>query len=284
MIDWGNWHTLLAVFRTGTYAGAAKMLRVDATTVGRRIRALERRLGYQLLLRENNRLHPTRQCERLLAHLETASEALGEAEQSTADQEQGAVWRDVRMTAPPVLVAHLFAPAIGRFASRRRVRVELVGTASKAGLQRREADIAIRIEDRPNEISKQDPRIASERIGALRYAVYRPVDATSASLPWAGLAEEHVRTSGDEVMERLASGDDFRYRTQQFTALAEIAAAGVARAMLPRLIGDADTRLAAMSGTVLEQPLWMLYHRQDQDVPHLKAARNWISRTAKAAL
>jgi DNA-binding transcriptional LysR family regulator len=59
-------------------------------------------------------------------------------------------------------------------------------------------------------------------------------------------------------------------------ALREIVAAGVGRPMLPRIIGDNDRRLASLSDTLLEQPLWMLYHRQDQDVPHLKAARSWI--------
>lgn len=46
--------------------------------------------------------------------------------------------------------------------------------------------------------------------------------------------------------------------------------------MLPRFVGDNDARLMRVSDTVLKQPLWMLYHRQDRDVHHLKAARSWI--------
>ena len=59
MVEWDQWRTLLAVFRHGTYTQAARALRVDATTVGRRLKSLEQELGYELFLRENERLFPT---------------------------------------------------------------------------------------------------------------------------------------------------------------------------------------------------------------------------------
>ena len=284
MIDWDHWRTVLAVFRTGTYTGAARMLRLDATTVGRRVKSLEARLGHRLFIRDGDRFYPTKECEPLLGHVEAAAEALRDAEQSNPLHDQGAIWRDMRMTAPPFLISNLFAPAVGRLGARRRIRVELVGTASKVGLQRREADIALRIEDRPGEIRDHDPRIEAEQIGVLSYAVYRPVSQSAGELPWAGLMERHVRTSGEEVMMRLAGEEGFRFRAQQFDALREIAAGGAAQAMLPRFIGDGDERLVAASETVLRQPLWMLYHQQDGDVPHLKFARAWIKDIVQAVL
>ena len=75
MVEWDQWRTLLAVFRHGTYSRAAQSLRVDATTVGRRVKQLEQELGYELFLRENDRLYPTRRCESLLSHIEAADEA-----------------------------------------------------------------------------------------------------------------------------------------------------------------------------------------------------------------
>lgn len=284
MIEWDQWRTMLAIFRSGTYAGAARSLRVDATTVGRRLKLLEERLGHRLFLREGDRFYPTQRCEALLSHVEAAAEALRDAEQDSAVTERGAVWRDLRMTAPPFLVSNLFAPAIGVLTNRRRIRVELVGTASKAGLQRREADIAIRIEDRRGEISSRNDRIAAEVIGSLAYAVYGAKESDPGALPWAGLMEEHLRTTGSDVMAELAGGEGFQFRAYQFGPLQEIVAAGVARAMLPRFIADHDPRLVRAGETVLEQPLWMLYHRQDRDVAHLRAARSWITGLAGARL
>lgn len=276
MIDWDQWQTMLAVFRNGTYAGAAQSLGVDATTVGRRLKLLEKHLGYDLFLRQDGRLFPTNRCETLLAHIESADEALRGAEKELATAQLGAVWRTLRLTAPPFLVTHLFAPAIRTLTDPRRMRIELMGTASRAGLSRREADIAIRIHDRPEVFRVETGRIEAEEIGALAYATYCSPDRDPETLPWAGLMEQYVRTSGTRTMLELAGTDGFHYQAYHFEPLREIAAAGVARVMLPRLMGDPDRRLVAASDTVLEQPLWMLYHRQDRDVHHLRAAREWI--------
>ena len=276
MIEWDHWRTVLAVFRTGTYSGAAKMLRLDATTVGRRVKSLEHKLGHHLFIREGDKFHPTKECEPLLAHVEAAAEALRDAEQSGPVQDHGAIWRDLRITAPPFLISGMLSQALPALSAGRRIRVEMVGTASKAGLQRREADIALRIEDRPDEIRHQDPKIRARRIGELRYAVYQAHAHAGGPLPWAGLTERHVRTTGEQVMLRLAGDDGFRFRVRQFDALSEIVASGAAQALLPRVLSDGDARLRCVSQTELRQPLWMLSHQQDQNVPHLKFARQWI--------
>lgn len=278
MIDWDQWRTLLAIFRHGTYAGAAKALRIDSTTVSRRLSLLEKRLGYALFLRDRgDRLYPTRPCEALLAHIEVAAESLREAERESAGVEQGAVWRELRMTAPPFLVTNLFAPGIGRLADAHRIRIELMGTASRVGLPRRDVDIAVRIEDRLDDMETGDGRIAAERIGMLDYAVYAAGERDPEALPWAGLTEQYERSEGGRVMRALAGADGFRFQAYHFDTLKEIVAAGVARSMLPCVLGDGHPDLRRAGDTVLAQPLWLLYHRQDRAVPHIKAARSWIA-------
>ncbi|MGI9450478.1 MAG: LysR family transcriptional regulator, partial [Geminicoccaceae bacterium] len=171
-MTWDQWQTLLAVFRGGTYAKAAAALQLNATTVGRRLKLLERKLGGPLFLRHEGRLHPTHRCAELIAHVETASEVLRAAEQGSAAVESGGVWRELRMTAPPFLITHLFAPAIAALTRAHRIRVELMGTGSHVSLSRREADIAIRIEDRPISFESNTGQIEAKPIGALTYAVY----------------------------------------------------------------------------------------------------------------
>ena len=285
MVEWDQWQTLLAIFRNGTYSAAAKSLRIDATTVGRRLKLLEKHLGYELFLRENGRLYPTRRCELLLSHIESAAEALRGAEQESAALEAGTVWRELRVTAPPFIVANLLAPAVAGLTHEHRIRVELMGTASKANLSRREADIAIRIADRPQEFKVETERIDAQRIGRLAYAIYCAAGrARPDRLPWAGLMEEYVRTTGSDTMMELAGRDGLQYQVYHFEALRELVATGVARAMLPCFAADADPRLARVGEIVLEQPLWMLYHRQDRDIQHLRAARSWISALAHERL
>jgi DNA-binding transcriptional LysR family regulator len=284
MVNWDQWQTLLAVFRAGTYVKAATALQVDATTVGRRLKLLERQLGHALFLRHEGRLHPTRQCEDLIAHVETASEVLRAAEQDVMTSDSGIVWRELRMTAPPFLIRHLIAPAITTLVREHRIRIELMGTGTHLSLSRREADIALRIEDRAPRFQAEAGPIEAERIGTLAYAVYCRQDQHADDLPWAGLMEDHARTTGDDVMTRLAGDRGFQFRVYHFDDLGEIAAAGGARAMLPCLAGDKHTCLKRVSGIVLEQPLWMLWHRQDRDMPHLRGARSWITSLARGEL
>ena len=85
-------------------------------------------------------------------------------------------------------------------------------------------------------------------------------------------------------MTKLAGSDGFQFRTQHFDVLAEITATGVASAMLPCFFADNDPRIKRTSDPILKQPLWMLYHRQDRDVHHLKAARSWIKDVARKKL
>src|SRR5436190_1732757 len=58
-MDWNDLRYVLAVSRAGTLAAAARRLRVDQTTVARRLAAAERVLGARLFERIDGSLRPT---------------------------------------------------------------------------------------------------------------------------------------------------------------------------------------------------------------------------------
>ena len=65
MADWEEIRTFLAVARAGTLAAAGRVLGVDYTTVGRRVRALEQELGLTLFERVRDRYVLTESAEGL---------------------------------------------------------------------------------------------------------------------------------------------------------------------------------------------------------------------------
>ncbi len=284
MISWEQWHSLLAASRHGTFAKAATILSIDATTLGRRLKALEKQLGYDLFLREDGQLYPTKQCEALLAHIETADDALRSAMQLSSDSDVGSVWREIRMTVPPFLANNLIAPAIADLTRRKSIRIELIATSNSAILTRREADISIRIEDRPQEFKVDYKRIKMKKLGTLQYSVYAGNVPNPEDLPWAGLPETHLATTGSKVMSKLVGTKGMQYKTRHFDTLKEFILNGPAQGLLPDIVAQDCPDLIPISGTVLEQPLWMLYHQQDEDVPHLRAARQWLISLAKTKL
>src|SRR5450755_2233071 len=69
-MNWDDLRIVAAVRDTGTYAGAGAKLRIDETTVGRRLARIERTLGIRLFEAIDGARKPTRQCEVVLGHVQ----------------------------------------------------------------------------------------------------------------------------------------------------------------------------------------------------------------------
>src|SRR5947209_16278096 len=75
MADWSDLRYFLELSRSGTLAAAARKLRVDYTTVGRRLAALEEDLGAKLFERTPEGLILTKAGESIRAAAEEMEEA-----------------------------------------------------------------------------------------------------------------------------------------------------------------------------------------------------------------
>jgi len=262
MISWENWQTSLLI---------------DATTVGRRIKHLELRMGGSLFIRHEGKLIPSDRCSALLSQLEAASESLLSVERESAVPASTAVWREVRIAAAPFLIGNLLAEDIATLTQAHRLRVELLGTGNNVSLSRREADIALRIEDGRFAVKSRSDFVVSEQVGELGFSVYCAKHANADTLPWAGIIEQFTRSAGTQVMHRLAGKESFQYKVRHFDALLTIVSVGAAKALLPSFMAAENDRLIEIEATALSLPLWMLSHQQDRDVAHLKSARDWIT-------
>ena len=69
-MNWDDLRIVAAVRDEGTYAGASARLRIDETTVGRRLARIERALGLRLFEAVDGVRKPTRQCEMVLTHVQ----------------------------------------------------------------------------------------------------------------------------------------------------------------------------------------------------------------------
>jgi len=70
-MNWDDLRIIAAVRDAGSYAGASRRLRIDETTVGRRLQRLERALGAKLFEAVDGTRRPTAQCDLVLSHVET---------------------------------------------------------------------------------------------------------------------------------------------------------------------------------------------------------------------
>jgi DNA-binding transcriptional LysR family regulator len=69
-LNWDDLRIVAAIRDEGTFAGASARLKIDETTVGRRLRRIERALDVRLFEAADGLRKPTAPCERLLAHVQ----------------------------------------------------------------------------------------------------------------------------------------------------------------------------------------------------------------------
>jgi DNA-binding transcriptional LysR family regulator len=165
--DWNDLRYFLAVARNGSTLAAAKALRTSQSTVHRRLRELEQRLGHSLVRRHPTGYRLTELGTLVLTHAERVEAAVSSFERQlvAADERPAGI---VRVTCPEGLGSRLMdSPLIEKFNTLYPdLRVELLMNNKLLDLAKGEADIAIR------GVAPADGSLFGRKIAALRWAVY----------------------------------------------------------------------------------------------------------------
>jgi len=144
-VSWNDLRYVLAVARTGTLSSAAARLRVDPTTVSRRIGRAALILGSRLFYRSGGMLVPTEAGQLVLAHAERIEFEVDRLKNTVADADT-AISGSVRVTSVPILVNRVLIPALPELHNKYpMLQLELIADATNLSLNRRDADIAVRL-------------------------------------------------------------------------------------------------------------------------------------------
>lgn len=267
MLAWDDLRFFLAVHRTGSHAAAARALRVAATTIGRRISALEEASGARLFARTPDGLVATASGLALVPHAERV-----EAEVIGAERElEGADARPtgtVRLTCGEGFAAYVLAPALPAFlAEHPGLTVEVVAAVRALDLARGEADVALRL-FRPREKSLVARRIGVERYGlfaAPSYLARRGTPRTAAELSAHDLVifdRDLDRMQAQAWLLRAAPEARIAVRASTTTSLYASCAAGCGIALVMQSVARRDPRFVQVLPR-LEPPaneLWIATH------------------------
>jgi DNA-binding transcriptional LysR family regulator len=142
-IDLNDLAVFGAVAARRSFTGGARVLRAPKATVSRKVRALETRLGVQLLNRTTRKVNLTEAGEALLARWRLIEEHLEDAE-AVVGRMRGTPRGMLRVAAPPTLMAEWLAPLAAQFLARHPdVRIELVTRSEPVELVGRGVDLAV---------------------------------------------------------------------------------------------------------------------------------------------
>ena len=145
-INWDDYKIMLAVARGGSLSAAARTLRVNQTTVSRRLTTLEEQLGAQLFLRSRVACLPTEAGELLLERaerMEAEVVAISEEVEQVAHQPFG----QVRIATMSWLFNYLLVPSMPAFhVTHPGISIVAISGLRERHLGRREAEMALRFE------------------------------------------------------------------------------------------------------------------------------------------
>jgi DNA-binding transcriptional LysR family regulator len=287
-IDWNALRYVLAVSRAGSCSAAARQLGVDATTVSRRLRAVEAALGTRLFERDaDGRMRPTQAGEIAARRAEAMEAEVGDLA-LVVQGAGGLVQGTVRVTAVPILVNRVLLPAVPALLTRHPdLRLELIADPRDARLMRREADIALRLA-RPGEDAGS--RILARRLGTVAYAAYAasPRVATTSPLPWLGYDEgmSHLPQAGWIARAAEREGGLAAVALNDADGLLHAVQAGLGRSMLPCIVGDRIPGLARLQSGDEAMPareLWLLSHPDLRHLARIVAVVAWIEASVALA-
>jgi DNA-binding transcriptional LysR family regulator len=284
MIDWDDVRYFLAVAREGSVRAAAERLKVNHSTVLRRIAQLEGRLGARVFEKLPSGYRLTGTGEEVLEFANQMEASSNQLETRVFGRDQS-VRGLLRVTLAPTLASHLLMPDLADFARLHpEVEIEILSFGEPLNLTNREADVAIRVVyDRNNLPANlhglKGPELfggvymSRDLLGAWRAGapdLIRWIIMNNYDPDWAHRGE--VRTA--EVPFRINDAE------AQIVAVRQ----GLGMTALPCFVGDADPLMVRVPGTALHRhgTLWLLTQGDTRKTKRVRLFTEFVSRRLAA--
>jgi len=279
-LSWDEVRLFLALCRGSTVGAAAQRLHVDASTVSRRLVALERALSTTLFARSRDGITPTKAAEDLLPVAEQMEEVMTRFEHA-ADGLEREVTGSVRMTCPPDVAEVAVIPFLPELLARHAaLRIELDPGEALLDLTRREADIALRTV-RPTRGDLLVTRLAQARwvvVAAPALAKRLGPLRAWADAPWVGWGERMSNIPPARWLRTHARDVDPVLRADSLRVQLAAVATGLGVALVPEPsvahFGLQPVKLApTLRKDAAQWPadeLYLVTHRALRDVPRVR--------------
>ena len=260
-MDWDVLRYVLAIYREKTLSGAAATLGVTRTTVGRRLKEAEDRLGVRLFDRGDEGFTATAAGDELVATASRLEEEIQVTEGRLLGRDA-----ELRGRLRVSTLDFIFAGFPEVFASfmRRYPGVDLtVGvTNEQVSLIRREADVALRVGNSPAE------RLIGRRVGRLQFEAYAArtlvervgPGAALADFPWLHADERSDGRWLDGWLAKNAPGAKVSFRSDDYAVRRRALSAGLGVHFLACFDGDSDPGLVRIGARLTDEArdLWVL--------------------------
>jgi DNA-binding transcriptional LysR family regulator len=260
---------LLALVRGRTLAGAAERLKLDASTVFRSIKRVERDLGERLFERSKQGYLPSELALELATHAERIESQLQEARDAVF-KNTGEPTGVLRITTVDTILHGALLPVLAAFGKAYpRINLELIVTNALADLSRRDADVAIRATRKPPQ------HLIGLKLGTISAAVFAHRELAADSLEdvdWIMLDESLPEHPSVKWLQKHYPKLTPRYRCNSVLSVAGSVVQGLGVGVVPVFMLKDNPAVRVMLGPLpeLDTGLWILAH---PDIRHLQRVK-----------
>jgi molybdate transport repressor ModE-like protein len=287
--DWNLVRSFLAITRTGSMTAAAKRLKIDYSTLSRRIAALEASLGSQLFDRRTSGSSLTEAGERLLEMAEQMDQLATSAVQSIGDsklQANGAV----RIGTPDGFGTKFLAGRLGELSNRHPdLTVELVAMPREFSLSRREADIAVSL-TQPSEGRLHSRKLTDYELGlyaSREYLAKNPAIETVADVPshrFISYIDDLIFSPELEYTHFVSPELRPAIKSSNLIAQLNSTVAGAGLCVLPCFIAQSEPQLVrVLPNFRLIRTFWLLLHSDLRNIARVRVTADFIAEQASQA-
>ncbi len=258
--EWSDLEIFLAAARRGTLAAAAEALRVDASTVHRRMAKLEAAVRASLFVRSPRGYALTEAGQDLYAHALAMEEQATAALRKVSARDEQPVG-SVRLSTVDDMAIEVLPPIIASFREKHpRVTVAVDVGQGYVDLGKREADLALRFGGRPAGGDVVVRRVAFADIGLFASRAYlkqhgrpkTPEELYDHALVRA--SEEFARLPMEQCLERYGSPARVAFRSASFYVRIGAVRAGVGVGFVPLFMAARDKSLVRLPLAFPETP------------------------------
>jgi DNA-binding transcriptional LysR family regulator len=270
--NWDDLRFFLALCREGSATGAGRSLEVNHTTVARRIRALEDNLGTRLFDHSRNGYEMTQAAEDMYEHARRMEEITQAIDRDVFGQDTE-LKGPLKLTVAHDVAERLVVPRLREFHDAYPcIDLDILTTTGLVDLAAREADIALRLTDKPPDY------LIGREVLPMRHGVYgspnylKGLDGQATVILFRGNEEQ------PEWVRQHFPDAGVAMRVDDVGTMSLAVANGMGLARMPCYVGDAESsiRRLDLKLTASTWGIWILSHVDLRSTARVRVAREFL--------
>lgn len=277
-MNWDDLRYVLAVGRHGTLAAAGRSLAVDATTVGRKLVAIEEELETRLFDRTADGFVTTHAGQLAMSRAAEVEESALALEREVAGHD-ARIEGPVRLTAIDSFFDHFLIPRLpALWAKHPGLELSLISDTRVFDLSRREADIGIRY------YKPKQPALVGRKLGAQAAAMYASTTfVVGDAPPLIGMPHELDDTKEARSLHEHFPKGRIVARASTAAHMVTLARAGAGIALMDCFAADGDPQLRrVIPEPVLKDEIWAVVHVDMHRAPRVRVIMDFLEKIVAA--